>query len=301
MDKYNPHGSNSRTMGIIMSWIILEGLDRTGKSSVADHYKSQGYEIVHMSAPDKKYREPGYAGPSYLDDLLELVMEHDGKDVIWDRSWYGEFVWPHTYGRPPMLSEEDLEVLQEFEERNEAKKILMVDPDMQAHWQRCVDNKEPLTFSQFKIATSLFTKLAHKHNFVPMQLGDFKLEAKNTKPTSAASQQTEPVAPKQSGTTSSPPSASSSSSTKKEEKGELEKLEQANAIRDVLSKRVLKQKGGAFDKLEEEIKDFLHAQLSNIFREKAPDDAFSKEEVAILKLYCKRLKETAATTTTRKK
>ena len=46
-------------------WIILEGLDRTGKSSVADYYRQQGYEVVHMSAPDKKYSQSGYTGPSY--------------------------------------------------------------------------------------------------------------------------------------------------------------------------------------------------------------------------------------------
>ena len=28
-----------------MSWIILEGLDRTGKSTVAELYKEKGFEV----------------------------------------------------------------------------------------------------------------------------------------------------------------------------------------------------------------------------------------------------------------
>ncbi|HWY36243.1 MAG TPA: hypothetical protein VNX68_16475 [Nitrosopumilaceae archaeon] len=112
---------------------MLEGLDRTGKSIVAELYKKQGYDVVHMSAPDKKYKNPGYAGPSYLDDVLELVMQHDGKDVVFDRTWMGELIWPHVYGREPLLTEDDLEIIREFEDRNSTNRILMVDPDQQAH------------------------------------------------------------------------------------------------------------------------------------------------------------------------
>jgi len=94
-----------------LAWIILEGLDRTGKSTVAELYKKQGYEVVHMSAPNKKYKEDGYAGPLYIDEVLDMYMQYDGQDVIFDRSPYGEAVWPHVYGRPPMLDEDDFEVL----------------------------------------------------------------------------------------------------------------------------------------------------------------------------------------------
>lgn len=282
-----------------MAWIILEGLDRTGKSSVAEHYRSEGYEVVHMSAPDKKYKDPGYTGPSYIDDLLEEVMKYDGQNVIWDRSWYGESVWPYVYGREPMLAEEELEVLQEFEERNFAKKILMVDPDTQAHWQRCVDNKEPLNMGQFKVAASLFTKLAHKHNFVPMQLKDFKIETKDNKQASATSEQNKPVAVGQDKANGPSTAVAPNNKTKetKREDDEIEKLDQANAIRDVLSKRILKQKGGTFDKLEEDLKGFLRTQLSNIFKDQSAVSSLTEEEVSILKLYCKRLKDTATATT----
>jgi polyphosphate kinase 2 (PPK2 family) len=117
-------------------FIIIEGIDRSGKSTIAELYKKNGYKIIHMSAPNKKYKQPGYSGPSYLDEILDIYMEHDGQDVVFDRSAYGEFIWPHVYGRESTLSEDDMEILQEFEERNETLKILMTDPDTEAHWKR---------------------------------------------------------------------------------------------------------------------------------------------------------------------
>jgi len=279
-----------------MAWVILEGLDRTGKSTVAEIYKKKGYEVVHMSAPDKKYKQPGYAGPSYLDDMLELYLQYDGKDVIFDRSVYGEFVWPHVYGREPMLADDELEVLQEFEERNETDKILMIDPDVNAHWKRCVDNKEPMNQNQFRIASALFNKLAHKYNFIPKQLKDFQSETKDNKQAGTTTKQ-EPTIVKgqvKDGTLSASISSGPEGSIivlEEEPVTELEKLEKANAIRDVLSKRILKQKGGAFDKLEDDIKTFLQKQLSSIFKDQGVKDTLTAEEILILKTFCQRLKE----------
>jgi hypothetical protein len=75
------------------------------------------------------------------------------------------------------------------------------------------------------------------------------------------------------------------------EETELEKLEKANAIRDVLSKRLIKQKGGTFDKLEDDIKSFLKYQLANIFSEKPTKVSLSEDEIQVLKVFCQRLKE----------
>lgn len=276
-----------------MAWVLLEGIDRTGKSSVAELYKKKGYEVVHMSAPPKKYLEPGYSGTSYLDDILEMYMAYDNADVIFDRTVYGEMVWPHVYGRKPMLTDDDLEILQEFEERNSTTKILMMDPNLAAHWQRCVENKEPLDMSQFKMAGVLFNKMAHKYGFIPHQLKDYEdVKAEASKQASAANQQE--VAKSQgqvqaavsSNTPVSPKSAQST-----QEETELDKLEKANAIRDVLSKRILKQKGGTFDKLEEDLKVFLKNQLSGIFKEAPTQVSLSNEEVQVLRIFVQRLKE----------
>ncbi len=278
-----------------MAWIILEGIDRTGKSSVSELYKKKGFEHVHFKAPDKKYKEPGYAGPSYADDILELYMSYDMKDVIFDRSIYGEAVWPAVYGRDSQLTEDDVEMLREFEERNSVERILMIDPDTAAHWKRCVDNKEPLNQNQFRMAGILFNKMAHKYGFQPRQLSDYVnigVQTADPKPDSTAVKQEKPLTKGQVETTL----ASSTASAIKlvvqtAEESELEKLEKANAIKDVLSKRIIKPKGGAFDKLEEDIKTFLKNQLSNIFSEKSMKVSLSEEEIQVLKIFCQRLKE----------
>ena len=273
-----------------MAWVVCEGVDRSGKSTIANLYKNKGYKVVHMSAPSKKYNEPGYAGPSYLDDVLDIVMQHDGEDVFWDRSWYGEEVWPHVYGRDPQLTPEDIEIIQEFESRNDTKRLLMIDPDAQAHWQRCVDNKEPLNISQFRLASTLFNKMAHTYNFIPSQLKDFVNEAANNKQNSPTDKQEDTTVEKGQSKTPAPVLVVNSS-PKVEAVSELDKLEKANAIRDVISKRILKQKGEIFDTLENELKNFLKMQLSNIFTDKQTKNTFSDEEIQVLKVFCQRLKE----------
>jgi hypothetical protein len=283
-------------IGVKMAWLVLEGLDRVGKSTVAELYKKRGYKVIHFSAPSKKYKEPGYAGPSYLDDILDMLMECDNKDTVFDRSWYGEAIWPHVYGRDAQLSEEDIEVIQEFEQKNSTERILMIDSDAQGHWQRCVDNKEPLTLPQFKMASALFNKMAHKYGFLPRELKDFRdVKTETTQQDSSN--------PKQEGTLSKGQAKDVGTSpiinvigpyaslAVEAAETELDKLEKANAIRDVLSKRLLKQKGGAFDKLEDDLKAFLKTKLSNIFSDPPDKVSLSEEEITILKLYCKQLKE----------
>ena len=276
-----------------MAWVLLEGIDRTGKSTVADLYKGRGYEAVHMTAPSKKYKDAGYTGPSYLDDMLEMYMKFDNKDVIFDRTIYGEAVWPHVYGREPMLNEEDIEILQDFESRNSAQRILMMDSDAAAHWKRCVDNKEPLNNNQFRIASALFNKMANKYNFLPRELKDYKdVKAADNKPDSPADKQESPLAKGQTETASASIVVVASKLVGQiSEETELSKLEKANAIRDVLSKRILKQKGGTFDKLEEDLKSFLKMQLSGIFKESQSQVSLTGEEISVLKIFCQRLKE----------
>lgn len=275
-----------------MAWIILEGLDRTGKSSVGELYKRQGYEIIHMSAPNKKYSQPGYTGPSYLDELLDIYMRSSGKDVVFDRSGYGEFIWPFVYNRKSQLTDEDIEVLQDIENQNDVQKILMYDANTEAHWKRCVDNNEPLTRPQFNQANVLFDKMARKYGFDRKQLGDFAALQK-----SVVSPVSSNVQPNAGNVVEAPveqvgeaPDVSGRQVSSSEKSRELLKLEKANAINDVLSKRIIKSKGAIYDDLEKDIRDFLHAKLSTIFGENEAK-GFTPDEVQILKIYCKQLKQ----------
>jgi len=269
-----------------MSWIILEGLDRTGKSTVADLYKRSGYEVVHMNAPDKKYSQPGYTGPSYLDEMLDIYMRYTGKDVVFDRSVYGEFVWPFVYNRKAQLTDEDLEILQDLEAQNQTERYLLYDSNVDAHWKRCVDNKEPLNRPQFNQANIYFDKMARKYNFDKKQLSDFSelqksvsvdLSSKPIPADEATPQQLKAV-------------DTAISKALEKQPAELVKLAKANAINDVLAKRIIKQKGDAYDLLEKEVRDFLLKKLGTIFGEDK-SSTFSDDEVQILKIYVKQLKQ----------
>lgn len=287
-----------------MSWIILEGLDRTGKSTVAELYKKQGYEVVHMSAPDKKYSEVGYSGPSYLDELIELYLAYDNKDVVFDRSPYGEKIWPQVYGRDARLAEDDFDVLKEFEDKNQTRRILMVDPNTQEHWQRCVDNEEPLNYNQFRVANALFNKLAHEYNFIPQQLGDFVDEQADTKGKDNSSTESAKSVEEPESKAPLPVSNADGADNPRENKAPIQeektgisqeqaKLEKANAINSVLSKQIIRQKGVIFEQLEKDIKSFLQTQLSELLGGESKTPKLSDEEVQILKLYCQRIKDKA--------
>lgn len=273
-----------------MSWVILEGLDRTGKSTVANMYKARGYEIVHMSAPDKKYTKPGYTGPSYMDEILDIYMRYNQRDVVFDRSPYGEQVWPLVYGRKAQLDEDEVEVLQEIENQNEVDRILFYDENVEAHWKRCVDNREPLTRAQFNQANILFERVASKHNFRKVQLKDFSAITGTESNAPAVEQAVAQEAPVAASVQASPAPASTSPQKAMKSVQQI-KLEKANAINELLEKRIIKNKGELFDELEKDIRVFLEDKLANIFGNNSLQPQFSKEEVEILRLYCAQLKK----------
>jgi thymidylate kinase len=275
-----------------MALIILEGLDRTGKSSVAQMFENEGYEIIHMSAPDKAMSQPGYTGPSYLDQMVELLTSAASRHVVLDRSHYGELVWPQVYGRTPMLTDEDMEILAEIENTMDVTRILMFDPNVEAHWQRCVENNEPLTKPQFIKARALFSTMADKYGFERKTLKDFpnavqplQFTEKNKDNKSASSTGV---------TDNSVPVETANNSGNKvlvKTKEQL-KLERANIINEVLEKRIIKGKGPSYDEVEKSVRHFLNMELAKLLGTNSTSTpGFSNEEVELLKFFCKRLKD----------
>lgn len=121
--------------------IVLEGLDRTGKSTMAARYAKAGFEIVHFSAPPK-----GATPEGYFAETLRLVASTYGKNIVWDRSHYGELVWPQVFDRPALLSESAISQIDGIirtVHRGQFEKIYMFDPDRAAHLARMLANKEP--------------------------------------------------------------------------------------------------------------------------------------------------------------
>lgn len=269
-----------------MAWIIIEGVDRSAKSTVAKMYESIGYKYVHFSAPDKKYSKSGYTGPSYLDDLVEMLISLSGQDVAFDRSWYGEIVWPHIYGRNPLLLDEDIDVLHDIENQNHTTRILMVDNDIEAHWKRCVDNKEPLTLSQFKSAYQLYAAMADRYAFSVKTKQDFTpqdLEGKEMlqeqKP--LHKEEITNVVKIDTPTKLTP---------------EQQKLQQANAINDILSSRIVKKKGSEYDSIELRVREFLNQELAKLLGTDRSQVLlpFTNEEVTLLKALANRVKDKRA-------
>ena len=259
-----------------MTWILLEGLDRTGKSTVAELYKKQGYEVIHFSAPDKKYTAKGYTGPSFLDDTIEFFVRLSGKNVVFDRTpHYGEQIWPQVYNRQSVISEEDIEILKEIEDQNDTQRILMVDPNKASHWQRCVENKEPLTRMQFEQAQELFNSMATKYDFTVKTKDDFIMQAQQPKAVdsvksiklSSRLDESDEIREQ---------TLSTIGETKimsKENKSiavsdiqiltpEQNRLAEANAINDVLLKPIVKLRGEHYQSIEDKIRTFLNKELS---------------------------------------
>ena len=232
-----------------------------------------------MQAPDKKYSQDGYAGPSYADEMIEKYMEFDGHDVLFDRSIYGEVVWPPVFGRDAQLSDEDIEALREFEERNNAEYILMYDEDVEGHWARCVNNNEPLNRGQFNHASVAYGQMAAKYNFTKKQLKDYKdmkiPVEKEEIPAKLEEEKNIEIAK----TKQAPLEATKT-------KGQI-KLERANAINQVLNNRIIKRKGDIYDALEKDIREFLEDKLGTLFG--TTSKSFTEEEINVLKLFCKQM------------
>ena len=264
-----------------MALIILEGLDRVGKSTVAEQYKAKGFELIHQGTPPK-----GQTSGLFVEEQVQLISSAAGKDVVLDRSYYGELVWPKVYGRPSLLDEEKLEALREIEKTVGTTRILMHDPSAEKHWKRCVENNEPMTKLQFVQARKLFLELAEKYGFEKKNLLDYKILAVKT--------EVDPQTKEQDTTYvhTAEMLAKSKSDTKALSKEQV-KLETANAISDVLSRRILKPKGQIYDRLEISLRTYLNGELAKIFGNVVPDalGQFTTEEVELLKFFCGRLKE----------
>jgi hypothetical protein len=272
-----------------MALIVLEGLDRTGKSSVAHMFEKQGYELVHMSAPDKEMTKPGYEGPTYLEQMVEMLTGFSGHNVVLDRSHYGELIWPQIYGRQSLLSDEDVEYLREIEANLDTTRILMHDPNNEAHWQRCVENQEPLTKPQFVKARSLFSSMADKYQFERKTLKDFP-DAEQPLPNSQPKFDVQrAVDTDRSASANESPSLANTSGNNKTK--EQLKLERANIINEVLEKRIIKGKGPMYDEVERSVRHFLNTELGKILGTAQSVPGFSNEEIELLRFFCKRLKD----------
>ena len=69
------------------------------------------------------------------------------------------------------------------------------------------------------------------------------------------------------------------------------KLLQANAINDVMTGRIVKKKGDAYDILEDKIRMFLNTELAFLLGTNKMNSSFTEEETMILKALVNKVKE----------
>lgn len=273
-----------------MALVLLEGLDRTGKSTVAAYFETLGFEKIHMSAPPK-----GTTPDQYMQEMVDLLQTAATRDIVLDRTHYGELVWPQIYGRKPLLDEEMIDALREIEDSVGVQRIWMTDDDLKAHWQRCIDNKEPLDKAQFTRARGLYSSMAQKYGFEKVTLQTFikqfpdaqaivdqqnanNLETKTLQVTNGVTTEVElPATP-----------VSSTSAKYPGKTPQQHKLEVANAINDIMSKRILKTKGLVYDDIENELRHFLNTKLGKLLGGEVNELSLTPEEIKFYKAMYKR-------------
>ncbi len=288
--------------------ICIEGVDRSGKTTLVKELEKKGFKSIHFSSPDKKFSQPGYVGPTYAETLAELFVSLAGQNVVLDRSHYGESVWSQVYNRTPMLDHDDIDMLRQLE-GEDVRRILMHDPDINSHWARCVENKEPLTQVQFAQARQKFYMMGEIYGFevktlndIPQLIAEITGEREPPKSTSTASNSNTLLPMATNGNSEGGVELAKAQISDQDEKStrkakdtsmtpEQLKLLQANVINEVMSSRIVKKKGDVYDILEDKIRGFLNNELSILLGTNKLSLSFSDEDITILKLLINKVKE----------
>lgn len=284
-----------------MALVLLEGLDRTGKSTVAAYFETLGFEKIHMSAPAK-----GTTPDQYMQEMMDLLQTAATKDIVLDRTHYGELVWPQIYGRKPLLDEEMIDVLREIEDAVGVQRLWMTDDNLSAHWQRCVDNKEPLDKAQFTRARGLYSSMAQKYGFEKVTLQTFLKQFPDAQAIvdqqSASALETKTLQVTTSGDattvvevdTKGKPNDTTHIKYPPGKTPQQHKLEVANAINDIMSKRILKTKGSVYDDIENELRHFLNMKLGKLLGGESNELSLTPEEIRFYKAMYKRANDKGA-------
>jgi len=177
----------------------------------------------------------------------------------------------------------------------------MHDPDLASHWKRCVANKEPLTRDQFKQAHSLYiTELQDRYGFKSQELKEYSIHFLLDEDTAKKAEElqknviyTETIKTGENSTAQ----ITMYGEPKKEDNGkssEQLRLEKANAINDVLSKKIVKGKGKIYNEIESSIRNFLNNELGKTLGQ-VQDQTLNGQEIEFVKALVKRALEKETT------
>ena len=78
--------------------ILIEGLDRTGKTTLAEKLREiTGAAVVHRGQPVAQDPLTEYLGP------LSCYEPGSGLSLVLDRGYWDEMIYPKAYGREPFM------------------------------------------------------------------------------------------------------------------------------------------------------------------------------------------------------
>lgn len=140
--------------------VIIEGLDRTGKSTLAHLIsKETGAQVTHFSKPEK---EPVF---EYTDPLLALT--HKSRNVF-DRYHVGELVWPTIFGRASSFSPVQNAYV-EMALQSRGAVIVKTRRNMDDLREHLIRDNEPLDPGMAEHAEELFqAALVQAHSTIPV-------------------------------------------------------------------------------------------------------------------------------------
>lgn len=137
--------------------VIIEGVDRTGKTTLQgellNHHCTGDARGEHFGAP-----EHGSAIDEYLPDwLLEYNPVSD--DIVIDRHYLGELVWPDFFDRPSRITTAE-RVLIELFLRSRGALLVLCTREMEGHRKAFeeADPPEPLPVDRINDATAAFSR-----------------------------------------------------------------------------------------------------------------------------------------------
>lgn len=135
--------------------VVIEGLDRTGKSTLAQQLaRHTGAKVTHFSKPAK---EPVF---EYTDPLIDHTSR---SKQVFDRYHVGELVWPTIFNRPTTFGPAQ-QTYVEMALQSRGAVIVKTTRDMDDLREHLIRDDEPLDPEKAEFADGLFVQaLAGTH------------------------------------------------------------------------------------------------------------------------------------------
>ena len=157
-----------------MTLIMIEGIDRCGKTTAAELLKESGFEVIHFSAPSKHL-----SNADYFASIIREALATYNRNIVWDRTHWGEAVWPIVFHRNPKLTMSQLrlidEILENLHSKDEVHRFYFHDPDIDALKARLRLFKEDLNESLLEFTMMVYQDFVVKQaNWIPITFHEIK-------------------------------------------------------------------------------------------------------------------------------